>query len=248
MSKNTILGQRRGLVAVVAQVFLLCLALGHVTSGKAVPTQQSAPMKVPPAPPDTTEPQASNCSPLANRYVPMHNTIEAKVAAFLDPGHFKAGKKIWANSLVEDSDPECKILKAAVIYGSVTLASSSKKPGSSELGLQFDHVDCLGKTAKPMKLTVIAIVAPESWRSDTVHNSLPGQGGGVSGEWAYGWDQRLDPGGPPNFVYPGEVVGLKKISLDPRGGPRCSALVTSKDGRVELPAGTVLILSPLDSE
>jgi hypothetical protein len=65
-------------------------------------------------------------------------------------------------------------------------------------------------------------------------------------EWAYGWDQRLDPDGPPNF--PGEVVGLKKVSLDPRGGPRCSALVTSKDGRVELPAGTVLILSPLDSE
>ena len=244
MSKDSM--PRWGFVTVVAQVFSLCLALVHAASGQVVPNQQSAPMKVPPAPPDTTERRASNCVPLAKRYVPMNRTIEAKVAAFLDPGHLKTGKKIWATSIVEDTDPECKILKDAVIYGSVTLASSSKKPGSAELGLRFDHVDCLGKAAKPMELDVIAIVAPESWRRDTVHNSLPGQGGGVTE--AYGWDQGLDPGGPPNFVYPGEVMGLKKVSLDPRGGPRCSALVTNKEGKVELAPGTVLILAPPDSE
>jgi hypothetical protein len=236
------------LVTAVALVFVLCWGLVSAAGGQAVATQQSAPIKVPPAPAEPGELRTSYCVPLANRYVAMRSTIEAKVPSFLDPGHLKAGKKIWAQSLVEDADSACRILKDAVIYGSVTLASTSKTSGSSELGLQFDHVDCLGKTAQPMKLTVIAIVAPESWRSDTVHDALPGQGGGVNGAWAYGWDQRLDPGGPPNFVYPGEVVGFKKISLDPRGGPRCSALVTSQDARVELGPGTILILALADSE
>ena len=225
-------------------------ATGQTVSTRSVdlgalnPTQD-APIRVPPAPRESGTPTAArdpNCLPLENRYVPLRNTIEARLTTFIDSAHVKPGKKIWVSSLFEDDDPECKMVKDAVIYGSVTVASSSKKPAASELGLQFDRVDCFGQKAKAMKLTVIAIVAPESWHGDTVHNSLPGQGGGVTG--GYGWDQDLDPGGPPDFVRPGEVVGLKKLSLDPRGGPKCSDRLTGAEGKVQLDPGTVLILAP----
>jgi hypothetical protein len=128
----------------------------------------------------------------------------------------------------------------------VTVASSSKKPAASELGLRFDGADCFGKRPKAMNLTVIAIVASQSWRRDTVHNALPGSAGGVTG--GYGWDQSLDPGGPSNFVRPGEVVGFKTLSLDPRGGPGCSSKLTSTEAKIELGPGAVLILAEPDSQ
>lgn len=229
----------------IAGMFLYCLSVACAPNRAAWSSQQEAPIKIPPAPADpaasTAKSQAPGCPYLGNWYVPVEGTILAKVPVILDSAHLKPGKKIWLNSLVEDNDPECKIVKDAVIYGSVTAASSSRKAAASELGLEFDRADCFRQTAKSMKLTVIAVVSPESWPSDTVHNALPGHGGGVSSP--YGWDQSLDPGGPPNFVYPGEVVGLKKLNLDPQSGPRCSAKLTSQDGKIELLPGTVLVLA-----
>lgn len=213
-------------------------------------TGQRAPIKIPPAPMDSSVPlppqqHSPDCLPMGNRYVAIENTIVASVTTSLDAAHLKPGKKIWLNSAYEDRDPQCKMVKGAAIYGSVTESSSSKS-GPSELGLQFDHVECYGRPVQPMKLTVIAIVAPEGWRRDTVHDALPGQGGGVDGEWPDGWDQSLDPGGPPNFVHPGEVVRFKSLHLDPRGGPHCSDKLTSSDGTISLAPGTKLILALSD--
>jgi len=230
---------------------LLVVSVCGVTAqavSSAQSAQQNAPIKIPPAPVDSSASlpprQAPDCSPMGNRYVPIESTIVARVSANLDSAHLKPGRKVWVNSVYEDRDPECKVVKGAVIYGSVT-SSSSRKSGPSELGLQFDRVECYGRPVQPMKLTVIAIVAPEGWRSDTVHDALPGAGGGVDGEWS-GWDQSLDPGGPPNFVHPGEVVRLKDLQLDPRGGPACSDKLTSTGGSINLAPGTTLILALSD--
>jgi hypothetical protein len=238
--------------ALVAIVLLQSFAISHAAAAcQAVPasqtpaqSQQSTPIEIPPAP-GAGAPQ-SGCPLLADRYVPINRTIETRVTTLLDSARLKPGRKIWVNSLFEVDDPECRLAKNAVIYGGVTVASSSNKSAATELGLRFDHADCLGQAAKAMNLTLIAIVAPESSHSDNVHSALPGLGGGVSG--GYGWDQKLDPGGPPNFVHPGEVVGFKKLSLDPYGGPRCSARLTSADPRIELGLGTVLIFAVADSE
>jgi len=164
-----------------------------------------------------------------------------------DSAHLKPGKKIWVNSLFEVEGLECHVEKDAVIYGRVTAASTSRNPAAFGLGLQFDRVDCLGRSAKATKLTLIAIVAPDSSGGESVHDALPGHGGSY-GEWPYGWDQKLDPSGPPNFVHPGEVVGFKKMKLDPHGGPACSAMLTATGQRIELGIGTVLVLAVPDSE
>jgi hypothetical protein len=240
----------RLLGAFVAPALLNSFAFGQAPAGKLVPaaqgasqSQQAAPIQIPSASGPAL--QSPNCPLLKDRYVPVSKTIEARVTTLLDSAHLKPGKKIWVNSLFEsvDSDSQCHMLKGAVIYGRVTAAASPKKPGRSELGLEFDRADCLGRPAEAIQLTVIAIVAPDSSGGQNVHDALPFQGSGVAGQWAEGWDEKLDPGGPPNFVHPSEVVGFKKLHLDPHGGPACSALLSSTDRNIDLGVGTVLVLS-----
>lgn len=228
--------------------FTLGQAAPRQPAAAASPSPQSKPVDIPAVPGQGL--QSSNCPVLKDQYVPLGKTIEARVTTLVDSARLKPGKKIWVNSLFEsvDSDSECHMLRGAVIYGRVTAASSSKKPARSELGLQFDRADCLGRPPVAMKLTLIAVVAPESTGGENVHDALPGQGGGVHGSSVDGWDQKLDPGGPPNFVHPGEVVGSNKLSLDPHGGPECSALLSGSDRSVELGIGTVLVLAEPETE
>ena len=239
--------------ALVVPALFGSFAIGQAAGGKPAPAapaaaqrQQSASVESPPAPGPASG--SSNCPLLKDRYVRVDKTIEARVATLLDSARLRPGKKIWVNSLFEAVGPDCHLPKGAVIYGRVTAVSSSKQPARSELALQFDGADCTGHSAKAMKLTLIAIVAPDSSGGQNVHDALPGQGGGVDGEWPEGWDQKLDPGGPPSFVHPGEVVGFKKLSLDPHGGPACSALLTGADRSFELGAGTVLVLAEPQTE
>jgi len=141
-------------------------------------------------------------------------------------------------------DPECPMDANAVIYGHVTAASSSRNPDASELSLQFDHADCRGHARKEMKFWLVAVVAPpEDTRS--VHDALPTGAGYIDDGW--GSDQKLNPGGAPKFVRPGVVVGMKKLTLDPQGGPSCSARLTSTNRSVELGAGAVLVLAVPDA-
>lgn len=158
----------------------------------------------------------------------------------MDSAHLKPGKEFWVNSVYEEIDPECRLDAKAAIYGHVTAVSSSKNPKASELSLQFDHADCRGHARQEIKLSLIGVVAPPD-ESDTVHSALPRNIGGVDNGWGY--DQKLNPGGPPNFVRPGIVVGLKTLKLDPQGGPECGAKLTSSSRSIELGPGTVLLFA-----
>jgi len=55
-------------------------------------------------------------------------------------------------------------------------------------------------------------------------------------------DYQLNPGGAPNTVHPGVVVGLPKMKLDVAGGPGCSARISSSEKSLQLEPGSVLIL------
>ena len=243
----------RFLAILAASALLHPFALGQATAGRpaaaaaASPSPQSKPVDIPAAPGPAL--QSSDCPVLKDQFVPVSRTIEAKVTTLVDSAHFKPGKKIWANSLFDsfESGSGCRLTKGAVIYGRVTAAASSKSPARSELGLQFDRADCMGHSPEALKLILIAVVAPDSSGGENVHDALPFHGGSVGGGWTEGWDQKLDPGGPPNFVHPGEVVGFNKLTLDPHGGPQCSALLSGADRSVELGIGTVLVLAEADT-
>ena len=58
-----------------------------------------------------------------------------------------------------------------------------------------------------------------------------------------GYDTLLNPGGTPNTVKPGIVVGFPKLKLDPSGGTGCSAKISSTDRNIHLGSGTQLIMT-----
>jgi hypothetical protein len=228
-----------------AAAILLCAAgllFGQATPVNR-PAQPQGPIEIPPAPAPAVRQPVQNCPPLANRYMRANKLIEAEVTGLLSSSHLKPGKEVWVSSVFEETDPECRMDAKAAIYGRITAASSSKNPNASELSLVFDHADCAGHARQEMKLILIGVVGPPD-ESDTVRNALPSKG--LDSGW--GSDQKTNPGGPPQFVKPGEVMGMKKVKLDPQGGPACSARLTSSDRNLELGPGTVLLLAEPDAK
>ena len=57
-------------------------------------------------------------------------------------------------------------------------------------------------------------------------------------------DFKLNPGGAPNTVHPGIVLGMPKLKLEVEGGPGCSARISSTDRSAVLELGSQLILVP----
>jgi len=219
---------------------------------------ESAAQETPPAPatgaaaaPSSQAPaneaaQAS-CPLSPDMDLPLSSTIVAKVIGLLDSGHLKVGKEIWVRVVNGLAYPGCTLNAGAALYGHVTAAVAQKNPSSSELSLAFDHADCEGHAKKEMPLRLIALVAPPE-ESASMHEAAPlvMQGGsrsaGISDLAAIFPDGRLNPGGTPNTVRPGTVVGMPKVTLEIAGGPGCSARISSTKRSVELDPGAELIL------
>jgi hypothetical protein len=188
------------------------------------------------------------CPKLADTEVPTNQVVDARVAGWVDSGHLKPGKEIWLKVAYPIAYQGCTLDGDAVIYGKVMSATSSKDPNSSELSILFDHADCAGQGKKELKFWLIAVVAPADQSTES-HNDVPTEvaGGGrrVSDTAAStaGFDARLNPGGTPNTVKPGIVVGYPKIKLEPSAGPGCSAKLTSTDKTVHLGTGTEMIMT-----
>lgn len=188
------------------------------------------------------------CPKLADTEVPTNLVINARVAGWIDSGHLKPGKEIWLKVAYPIAYQGCTLDGNSVIYGKVMSATASKDSSPSELSLLFDHADCSGQGKKEMRFWLIAVVAPED-QSAQSHDAMPTKvagGGRRIGDTAAattGYDARLNPGGTPNTVKPGIVVGYPKIKLDPSAGPGCSAKLTSADKSVHLGTGTELIMT-----
>ncbi|HUN83847.1 MAG TPA: hypothetical protein VMU48_05675 [Terracidiphilus sp.] len=188
------------------------------------------------------------CPKLADSEIPTNEVVDARVAGWVDSGHLKPGKEIWLKVAYPIAYQGCTLDGDSVIYGKVMSATSSKSPNSSELSILFDHADCAGQGKKQLKFWLIAVVAPQGQSSES-HDAVPTEvaGGGrridSTAASTTGYDARLNPGGAPNTVKPGIVVGYPKIKLEPSGGPGCSAKLTSTDKSVHLGTGTELIMT-----
>ncbi len=241
---------RRFLDALLRVVYvpalLICFSmplLSQETTGQQKPVVQ-----VPPAPPGPANDEIQgSCPAISSSEIPIKTTIEAKVTGGLEARRQKAGKKLWVNSIYEMDFPGCRMIVGAPIYGTVTAASSLKDGGKSELSLEFNAADCVGRDKKPMKLIVMAVAAPPGEQA-MAHDATPTevQGGarniGDTVASRSGYDAKLNPA-EPTFLRPGSVLGFKSLKLDPQGGPRCSARITSTDRDLVLPPGTILLLA-----
>lgn len=199
------------------------------------------------APADATP---AACASLSDGDVPLNTVIQAKVNGLMQASRSKVGKDIWFTAAHGIVFPGCSLEADASLYARVTAASASKNPSASELGLEFDRADCRGHNKQPMKMFLIGMIAPPEFNGDSSHDAMPSEVHGGSRDISqmasdtFGYDERLNPGGPRNTVKPGAVVGFKHVKLEPQGGPQCSARISSTDKNIELPPGTILILAP----
>ena len=113
----------------------------------------------------------------------------------------------------------------------------------------FDEGDCIEQKKKQLSLRTIGLVGPPDERK-ALHDAMPTalRGGGrqisdTAAAMGVQLDENLNPGGPPNTVHPGIVVGAKEIKLTPEAGPQCSALLTSAESSVHLSLGSEFILT-----
>ncbi|MGD0786613.1 MAG: hypothetical protein ABR898_01425 [Terracidiphilus sp.] len=231
-----------GRVAAVP-VFVAVLFLALSVAGVFLPPCLGA--QASPAP--AHEAGQTQCPPSAILDIPLTSTIQARVVGTMDPGRLKVGKEVWVkveNGLVY---PACTLNAGAAIYGRVTAAVAGKSPTPSELSLAFDRADCEGHPKQAMPLRLIGLIGPEEM-SLRMHDIVPtpmkgAQRSSPNAAQATAFrDDKLNPGGPPETVHIGVVLGLPKLQLDYEGGPGCSARIFSPESGLQLVPGSELIL------
>ena len=192
----------------------------------------------------STEPV--ECPQLSNEPIPIRSMVQAKVTGGLDSGHLKVGKEIWLKVMNGWDQPDCRVYDGATIYGHVTAVSASKDPASAELSLVFDHADCVGHPRKAFSLFLVGVVGMADAGTQE-HDAMPVEvsGGGrqiqsvVNG--TFGRDDALNPGGLPNTLRPGILVRVPKATLEPTGGPGCSARITTTQRSFTLGPGAEML-------
>lgn len=224
-------------------------AAASVSIMASVSFGQSATPSVPAA---GAAPAPASCVQLADSAVPLNATIQAKVTGTIQASRLKPGKDIWVTSVYGMAFPGCSFEPNASIYGKILAASASKDPSASEIAIQFDRIDCAKHDKQPMKLYLIGIIGPSD-RSGGPHDAMPNavNGGGRQVDNAGTTDAdngKLKPGAAPNSIKPGDVLGIKNLTLEPQGGPACSARLSSTSRNIELPPDTKLVLAPLGSQ
>lgn len=243
-------------VQVLAAVFILVSGASseglsaQTNSESACRATQPAPVGVAPSGVAAQAPAGAAghapCPPSAVMDIPLGLTIEAKVTGTLDSGHLKVGKEVWVKVVNGLVYPSCILDKGATLFGHVTAAVSRENPNSSELSLVFDHADCEGHGKKEMPLRLIGLVGPEEM-SERMHDQVPtgmksSQRNMPAAVLAtLDRDDKLNPGGAPHTVHVGVVIGLPKVKLDYKGGPGCSARISSTDRGVQLETGSELL-------
>jgi hypothetical protein len=233
---NTRIGVVRKIWLLIVTAFIGSIAVEFCPAQeKAAAGQQAANDNAQPA-----------CAQMPDSDIPLANTMQAKVTNPIEAAHLKPGKKIWVNAAVGMIYPGCRLESDAAIYGTVTAASASKDPASSELSIDFNAADCTGHAKQNMKFVLIGVVAPPD-QLRSMHNSVPtevaGSGRQISDAAASAPDAQLNPGGTPHTIKPGVALGFKNLKLEPQGGPQCSARMTSIDKNIQLAPGAILLLA-----
>lgn len=215
-------------------------------AGSTIPVQHGTSIAASSVP-NTTE--RSTCNRYENQDgdLPTNLTIEAQIVGWLDSAHAKPGQPVTLKVVHEWISEDCHLPAGAMLYGGVLTSSGGKNGG--ELALAFDHGDCAKQGKKDLSLRLIGVLGPPEERQ-ALHDAMPAQvhGGGrdisvTAQNMGIKEDDNLNPGGPPNTVHPGVVIGLKGITMTPEGGPQCSALMTSVGHSVRLDTGSEFILT-----
>lgn len=194
--------------------------------------------------------------------------MQAELVSSLTVSKLKVGEVVLAKLTKEWTVEHCTMPRGAVVSGRVTsLTPKSQSSKVSSVGLLFE-ANCGEAVTQP--LLWIALLAPDNSGLAGLHDGNPvavqalrnasfGEGGGIGSsgiESHVDMSGRQNPSLPaflgpapdrshprPTSVFTGQVWGLEGMTLSAGTGTLGSSVLSSKKKSLQLPVGTVLVLS-----
>jgi hypothetical protein len=183
-----------------------------------------------------------------------YHPLSVELLSYLDVNHLHPGSTFFVKVMSDWTGLGCSFRDAQILEGSVVVSTPrNKRSGPSQLAASFDKVPCLGN-----KLTIDLVLAAAFFNSaDNIPNSpfpivhsSAAQGGAANSiqrsvnvlelEMA-----ALSGKGPVRpSLKPGEVVGIKDLTLRMGAGPGKSSILESSKHDVWLDKEAVLLLVP----
>jgi hypothetical protein len=201
---------------------------------------------------------ASSClgqSTSANR-IP----VQAELLKAVDAGRVQAGDAVYAKVDLAWNNAVCKLREGAILKGRIVARTvRSKAAKSSDIALLFESGQCSGRDMKPLPLTLAAVLAPDpnsSLYNDQQSQPLNEATGLGLGQEGSGSPMRsmltaaatvlVEPprNKPPQVVMPGQVVGIRNVTLVVGRGPEGSSVLTSEKHDLRLESGSRFVLVP----
>jgi hypothetical protein len=171
--------------------------------------------------------------------------LQVSLLNAIDSARVKPGQSVEAEAAFDWQSPTCILHQGALLRGHVVdVQKATKKLNDSFVAFSIDQADCQGYRASPLKLQVVEIIgaSPDN-NPGRLLDVLPKRGSGLSAGQAPASAIVLRPN-EPITVHPGEVQGMKDVSLHLGAGPEGSTLVTASGGNLHLGRNTVMVLTP----
>jgi hypothetical protein len=177
-------------------------------------------------------------------YAQSSQYLQVKLLSAIDTAHAKPGQSFEAEAAFDWQSPTCILQQGALLRGRVVeVQKASKKLKDSYVAFSIEQADCQGYRASPLRLDVVEIVDAGPDNPGRLLDVLPRGGAGLGAEQAPASAIPLKANEPMN-VHPGEVQGMKGVTLHLGAGPQGSTLVTASGGNLHLRRDTVLMLTP----
>jgi hypothetical protein len=195
------------------------------------------------------------CAASAQTPPAYHGPIQVELLKFLSVRHVQNGSAVFVRVIADWNAMGCTLRRGSIVEARVELATPHVKGSKgSQLALSFSKAQCSGAEMAPIDLVLAAV----SWMQDDRTTSLTGQypivrygaRGGAAGVASshlsttgieFAAFSRFAP--RPN-LHPGEVYGIRGVTLQIGAGPGRSSLLSAKGKDLSLDKFTQFLLVP----
>lgn len=258
------------LTGIFAGVMLCGVSLAQDTTPSQTPSQtnETAPQNQPN--PALTQAAQPNSAPASGTIrIAPGSIIPVQLTKTIDAKKAKTGDEVEAKVTQDLKTQNGKVVvpKDTKVLGHVTEAQArSKEQPESQVGIAFDRAVVKDRGDVPLPMSIQAIVAPPTLKSNAGSESasdpantpspgvMPGNGrptGGTppqmppsatAGSESSGSTQRAANAHPPITGSTQGVVGISNLSLETPANSTQGSVVSSKENNVKLESGTFMLL------
>jgi hypothetical protein len=197
------------------------------------------------------------CAALAEPGPAYHGPILVDLLAYLNVRHVHPGSSVLVQVVKEWNGMGCTLKQGAILEAKVVSAIPREKGVTpSQLALSFSKTKCSGAEMAPMDL-VLAAVAFEGDAYNPSHGQYPvvryaltkGAGNSTPLQGSISMDAvefmaLSDSKAPPPKLKPGDVWGIRGLTLQIGAGPDRSSLLSEKDRDIYIEHHAQFLLVP----